>query len=662
MKTLSSRNVLLAAATLVAASSAHAAAQTWTIAGATNDWNATDLNWAGAAWVNTGANDAIFGNNAVTAGETVTLGQSISANGLTVSNSNATGYSFNIGSGIDLNVNGNVTVGANLATYSTAATFAGLGSFTVGDGITNRNFQVGGASGTTAGNSVTLDMGGISNFTANLGSGGLFRLGDMGGSANAFTSTVTLAKTSTITAGTLDLGGSSPHGGLNTLKLGDTSNTINATTIYLGTDTAAGRGSGAISFATGTGTLQIRDTAGTGRANMSVASTTNGTGIVITGLFDTTGHSANLLLGTLGIGNRDLGTASTTVLSTAGTFSFNAGTLDVTTIKMGARSNVNNANNVTADLNLGGGTVTIGNFSAMGRNNNTSNTGTSTSTLNISGGTVGIGSILNMAVNGASNGVVTSTVNITGGTVTLGGDITRNSGSLSNATATLTLDGGTLDMGGHNIGGVGGAALTNVNLRSGTLKNLVQLNNGGVLTKTTAGTLTLKGVNTYTGGTTISAGTLVTGSTGALSSGAVAISGGALQVGDGTVNTVTGVGAITLNSGALKFVGIGASITQAGTNGFLLTNGFTLDLNNAFNAVGTYELITSAGTSNSIGTYTLSGANTGAYAFDFTLSGNNALLTVTAVPEPSEYGLIGAGALAAVAFVRRRRKLAGKAA
>ena len=32
------------------------------------------------------------------------------------------------------------------------------------------------------------------------------------------------------------------------------------------------------------------------------------------------------------------------------------------------------------------------------------------------------------------------------------------------------------------------------------------------------------------------------------------------------------------------------------------------------------------------------------------------------VPEPSTYGLIGAGALASVAFVRRRRKLAGKAA
>ena len=40
---------------------------------------------------------------------------------------------------------------------------------------------------------------------------------------------------------------------------------------------------------------------------------------------------------------------------------------------------------------------------------------------------------------------------------------------------------------------------------------------------------------------------------------------------------------------------------------------------------------------------------------------DNVTLTATAVPEPSTYGLLGAGALAAVAFVRRRRKFAGKA-
>lgn len=42
-----------------------------------------------------------------------------------------------------------------------------------------------------------------------------------------------------------------------------------------------------------------------------------------------------------------------------------------------------------------------------------------------------------------------------------------------------------------------------------------------------------------------------------------------------------------------------------------------------------------------------------------TASGSGVSASVSAVPEPSTYGLMGAGAAAAVAFVRRRRKLAG---
>lgn len=50
-------------------------------------------------------------------------------------------------------------------------------------------------------------------------------------------------------------------------------------------------------------------------------------------------------------------------------------------------------------------------------------------------------------------------------------------------------------------------------------------------------------------------------------------------------------------------------------------------------------------------------------AFVFGGTGTNGIdssfsVTTSAIPEPSTYGLLGAGALAAVAFVRRRRKLA----
>ena len=47
---------------------------------------------------------------------------------------------------------------------------------------------------------------------------------------------------------------------------------------------------------------------------------------------------------------------------------------------------------------------------------------------------------------------------------------------------------------------------------------------------------------------------------------------------------------------------------------------------------------------------------------DITTLYNNGIAGVSAVPEPSTYGLIGAGALAGAAFVRRRRRHAGKVA
>ena len=105
-----------------------------------------------------------------------------------------------------------------------------------------------------------------------------------------------------------------------------------------------------------------------------------------------------------------------------------------------------------------------------------------------------------MGVSGAA-----STLNIlSGGTVTLDGDITDAG---SGPPAAITLDGGTLDMTGGNIGGA--TPINNLNFRSGTLKNVQEINNGTVaLTKTTAGTLILDTANSYTGGTAINGGIL----------------------------------------------------------------------------------------------------------------------------------------------------------
>ncbi|MDB5323893.1 MAG: outer rane autotransporter barrel protein [Phycisphaerales bacterium] len=92
-----------------------------------------------------------------------------------------------------------------------------------------------------------------------------------------------------------------------------------------------------------------------------------------------------------------------------------------------------------------------------------------------------------------------------GGVVTVGGNVTGGSKH-----TTVNLDGGTLDLQGHQLGDLpSNSRINTLNLRSGTLKNVFEINGGAGLTKTSPATLTLDGVNTYTGTTTVSAGALV---------------------------------------------------------------------------------------------------------------------------------------------------------
>jgi fibronectin-binding autotransporter adhesin len=116
--------------------------------------------------------------------------------------------------------------------------------------------------------------------------------------------------------------------------------------------------------------------------------------------------------------------------------------------------------------------------------------------------------------------------------------------------------------------------------QSGTLSNLAELNSGGVLTKTTAGSLSLGNGNTYTGGTTVSAGSLFANNTtgSATGSGAVSVATGATLGGSGLVTP--GVNhTVTIDSGATLTVGNLADaegadlrITTSGT-GELVING-----------------------------------------------------------------------------------------
>ncbi len=246
---------------------------------------------------------------------------------------------------------------------------------------------------------------------------------------------------------------------------------------------------------------------------MKIAHGTASTAATTIGLVDLTGHSADLLLDMLNVSGR-IGASGG---SSTGTFKFDSGTLDATGITVSTRNGDNRNATSTGTVELGGGTVTVGDAGIVIANNTADTTefsanavgtvtinGTTTMTVGATGGT----SVL--LGNSDSGRAATATFTV-GGTadVSLAGDIVEGAGAGNAAVvSTFNLSGGALDMNGNEIGSAA-APINNVNLESGTLTNLGELNGGATLTKTTSGTLTLDGLNTYTGATRVEAGTLV---------------------------------------------------------------------------------------------------------------------------------------------------------
>jgi autotransporter-associated beta strand protein len=293
-------------------------------------------------------------------------------------------------------------------------------------------------------------------------------------------------------------------------------------------------------------------------------------------VFDVTGHNVTIAAGTLQIGNGN----NTAGGGAVGTLSFDTGTISALNTSIGLKSG-------PAGTGTGAGTLNIGGTGAF---------------------TVGSGGSLVLATNSAT-GVATGTVNITGGTLTSNADITKGGGTAT--TATLTLAGGSLNLTGHNIGSAA-QTINNLNFQSGTLANVLQINNGAALNKTTAGTLIVAGTNSYTGGTNIQAGTLQNGGPNALpattaltigSTGIAAIydlNGFSSQVGSlltsGTASsqTVTNNGAspaalTVANAAGDSFAGLisngvsQTSIIKSGSGALTLTGGNTYNGTTAVN-------------------------------------------------------------------------------
>lgn len=146
-----------------------------------------------------------------------------------------------------------------------------------------------------------------------------------------------------------------------------------------------------------------------------------------------------------------------------------------------------------------------------------------------------------------------------------------------------------------------------------------------------AGTTTLNIANTYTGGTIISGGTLIASADGALGAGNVSLTGG----------TVT----LTLQSGATNnYIADSASIS--------IVSGAVTNLAYAFGQTDVVSGITLGGiVQSAAGTY---GSSTSGATFQSAFFTGNGTLTL--VPEPSTWMMIGVGAVLLAGVQRFRRK------
>ncbi|MDA1230781.1 MAG: hypothetical protein O2856_08405, partial [Planctomycetota bacterium] len=237
--------------------------------------------------------------------------------------------------------------------------------------------------------------------------------------------------------------------------------------------------------------------------------------------------------------------------------------------------------------------------------------------LSLAAGSAGIGTsgaplmfdALNLNATTTGNGnqflseLNSATINATGlnagsGTITLssGMFILGASERINNSAKVNVSGGATLDLGRYaetisqlilSEGNVAGAGtLTGSNLfdvRSGSISAVLAGSVG--LTKTTAGSVTLNGVNTYTGTTTINGGTLLVAATGSIAS-AITVTTGILDVAGIISNTVT------LNGGTLRGTGgtingavtvkAGASLSPGNSPGILSTGNLNFNNNSTF--------------------------------------------------------------------------------
>ncbi|MCB1210184.1 MAG: autotransporter-associated beta strand repeat-containing protein, partial [Verrucomicrobiales bacterium] len=486
-----------------------------------------------------------------------------------------------VGAGQTLTVNGALIVGiANNVKTQTRAAITGPGALVVDNA--NANFEAGLQtvtsqtaanllpnattpfdSGANA-NNVTTDFSGLGSFSANVKE---FRV--------AFglnvTSVLSLSDSSnSITANVVQIANSNGwNSGTGTMLLGAGSNTISTNAINIGVS----KGVGIVKFVSQTagsaGTVVIGGKTGAS-TDITVGSSLNtATGASPTGTLDLRGHEASVAAGSLVIARRSSAGGG----GTSGTVYFDTGTFSADSVEIGTMSGDVSSVGATANglLQIGGGTFTVN-----------------------SGGSFTLATHSNTNGNGKAQGTLT----LTGGVLVTNVDILEGAGPTStaaNTTSTINLNGGTLDMTGHNIGDATNTINT-LTFAAGTLKDVGEINGGADIAKTTSGTLIIEGDSGYTGATTVAAGTLLisndpSGSGSATGSNTVSTSSSTTLGGNGRIaGNVSVVGGATLAPGG-NATSIAAGATGLSTDAGTLR--FAGDLEVAASAMVLMDLKTS---------------------------------------------------------------------
>jgi hypothetical protein len=468
---LTKKSALIAAAALAAlpVAASNAATVTWNLATPPGLWS-NAANWTGGSGIPTSADAVVFGatGSSTTQGSlTNEVDQNFTISSLNYNQQSDAGtpqfHTTQIDTGITLSVTGtnSLIVGntANTTTaYSVYTTITGLGTFAINNTGATVDIRQGSVAGSFSGRA-TLDLSGLSAFTANVSN---FRLGQGESSSTNFNraaGTLITGASSTITAGTFSAGFASASGPAASQLTLNGNTTINANSVQFGIRKATGNANFAAA-ATGA-TFVVRNQAGTGRANLDIAlaQATEATTSSAGGTLDFTSDggatrgsgSVDMLLGTLNVarGNSQAGTA--TQGRGVGRLSYEAGTIDVNDVNLGIAGGAAGKGTSTGTLEVkGSGVLTVNNNIKLADNT------VGATTTGIPNGVLTVGNAGSTAVAKVAGDITdaggVSTINVTDATLKA-----SHIGLAASPIDTFTVSGAKLGM---NIGAVAGSSVT----------------------------------------------------------------------------------------------------------------------------------------------------------------------------------------------------------